>query len=278
MAASKVPSPPGVMGRLPKAVATAVLLLALVAGAYAIGRPAVFVLAVVVVLLALFEALDGIQRAGRRPVMLFGLLCGLALLAVAYAERPELFPVVAVATGIGALVLSLRPGRGRTPASDAAWTVLVVAWIGGGGAGAVSTLMLDPGGVALLVAFVLTVALDDVAAYFAGTTFGRHTLAPSISPAKSWEGVAAGFAGALVAGIVAGALLDELSVVAGLGLGIVCGVFAPMGDLIESLFKREVGIKDSGRLLPGHGGMLDRLDAIIFCALPVYLYFLLLGL
>lgn len=77
---------------------------------------------------------------------------------------------------------------------------------------------------------------------------------------------------AVVGGLAAGALLDDLGIVHGLVMGGICGMLAPVGDLLESLVKREVGIKDSGRLLPGHGGFLDRLDAIIFCAPFVYMY------
>lgn len=241
------------------------------AGAYALGRPAFFVLICVVVLAALFEMFDAVVRAGSRAVLPFGLLAGLALLIAAYLERPALIGVILVATMTGAFVLALRPGRGSKPASDVAWTVLGVAWIGGGGAAAVGIMML-PSGLALLVGFVITAALDDVAAYFVGTRFGRHKMAPSISAAKSWEGVVAGAVAALVGGAVVGALIDPLGPVPGVGLGALVAVLAPVGDLAESLFKREVGIKDSGRLLPGHGGALDRLDAILFSLPAVFVY------
>ena len=77
---------------------------------------------------------------------------------------------------------------------------------------------------------------------------------------------------ALLAGLAFGALADELTLIDGLALGALSAMLAPVGDLVESMFKREMGIKDSGRLLPGHGGLLDRLDAIVFCAPAVYLY------
>jgi phosphatidate cytidylyltransferase len=132
-------------------------------------------------------------------------------------------------------------------------------------------LTLD-GGLNLLVGHVAVAALDDIAAYFVGVRFGAHKLAPSISPAKSWEGFLGGFVTALVAGMVFGALLDELSWLDGLAIATIIGLLAPAGDLSESMAKRELGIKDSGRLLPGHGGFLDRLDAMVFCAPAVLLY------
>jgi phosphatidate cytidylyltransferase len=257
---------------LVQAAVTAVVLVLVVIGFYILGASAFFVLICIVVLLALYELLDALKKSGRRPVIPFGLACGLGLLVVAYLERPAYFGVVLAVTVFGSLLLSLRPGRGQTPASDAAWTVLAVTWICGGGAAATAITRFDPGGLNLLVAMVALVAVDDIAAYFAGTAFGKHKLAPSISPAKSWEGWAGGAVAALGAGVVASLLLDELTLLHGLDMALIVALFNPVGDLVESSAKREIGIKDSSELLPGHGGMLDRLDAIIFCAPAVYLY------
>jgi phosphatidate cytidylyltransferase len=258
---------------LKSAIVTAVVLLGLIAVCYALGTTAFFFLALVVVSIALWELLDALHQAGRRPSVVLGLATGAALMTVAFIERPVLIPVVLVAAVQACFVFALRPGRGATPASDVAWTIGGVAWIAGGGAAAVAMLKLPGDGLELLVGFVLVTAADDVAAYFAGTAFGKHKMAPSISPAKSWEGFAGGLAGALVGGAVFGLLVDRLTTPEGLAIGAVCGLLAPAGDLVESLVKRELGIKDSGRLLPGHGGFLDRLDAILFCAPPVYLFF-----
>lgn len=264
---------PAVGGRsLKEAVVTALILLGLIIVCALIGTTAFFVLVVAVVLLALFELLDGLRQDGRLPVVWFGLACGFAMLLVAYLEKPVYLSVVLAVTMYGAFALALRPARGRAAGSDVAWTLLAVAWIGGGGAGAVSMLMLDDDGLLLLIAYVLITAADDIGAYFTGTTFGKHKLAPSISPAKSWEGWFGGLVCAMAAGVGFAAFLDPLELVDGLALGVIVGLLAPVGDLVESLVKRELGIKDSGRLLPGHGGMLDRLDAILFCAPAAYLY------
>lgn len=257
---------------LKAAVATAVFLLGLIALCYVLGRVAFFYLAFVVVMIALWELLDGLVQAGRRPGVPIGLAAGAGMMIVAFLERPALLPVVMAGVVYASLLFALRPGRGATPASDVAWTVLGVAWIGGGGAAAVAMLRLPASGLDLLVGFVLITALDDIAAFFAGTALGKHKMAPSISPAKSWEGFAGGLAGALAGGAAFGAVMTQLTVAEGLAIGGICGLLAPAGDLVESLVKRELGIKDSGRLLPGHGGMLDRLDAILFCAPAVYVF------
>jgi phosphatidate cytidylyltransferase len=257
---------------LAAAVATAVFLLGLIALAYVLGDVAFFFLALTVVLIALFELYDALVQSGRRPNIPFGIACGAALMAVSFLDRPALIPVVIATTSFGALLLALRPSRGQTPASDAAWTVLGVTWLAGGGAAAVAMLKLPANGLKLLIGFVLIAAVDDIAAYFAGTAFGSHKMAPTISPAKSWEGFAGGLAGALAGGALFGLWLTELTPLEGLAIGGICGLLAPAGDLVESLVKRELGIKDSGRLLPGHGGFLDRLDAILFCAPAVYVF------
>jgi phosphatidate cytidylyltransferase len=259
------------------AIATTVVLLGLVGIAYLLGRRALFVLIAIVVLVALVELLQALRRAGGRPVSQWGAVGGLGALAAAYGGRDRWLVGAMAASALGSFLLALRPARGATPAADVAWTVLAVTWIGGGGAAAVYLMRIAPGGPALLIATLLVVASDDILAYFVGSRVGRHKMAPSISPAKSWEGFAGGFAGALLAGALAGALVVELDWFQGLGLGLVCAALTPAGDLAESLVKREIGIKDSGSLLPGHGGVLDRIDAVLFCAPAVLVYLRLLG-
>jgi phosphatidate cytidylyltransferase len=255
---------------LAQAVATALVLVALLIGSYLLGRPAFFVLVCAVVLLALYEAFAALSKSGRSPVAPFGLACGLALMIASYLEDSKLFLLLLGITVAGSLVLALRPARGETPVVDAAFTTLVVGWIAGGGSAAVAILRL-PGGRLLLIAFVIVVVLSDIGAYFVGTDIGRHKIAPSISPAKSWEGFVAGLVCGLIGGLLVAGVLFKISIPEGLALGTLCAVVGPMGDLVESLFKRELGIKDSGRLLPGHGGMLDRLDAIVLSAPPALL-------
>ena len=272
MGAEAVKAPQTGGRNLPVAVVTALILLALIAICFALGPDAFFVLAAVVILLALYEAMDIAREGGATVLPLFGVISGAAMLATAYFWRPAYLSGVLALTLLGAALLALRPTRGRTPASDVAWTVFAVTWVGGCGAGAVSILRLEDVGLTLLVTVVLLVALGDIGAYFAGTSFGRHKMAPSISPAKSWEGLFGGLALALVAGLAAGTLLDELTTAQGMGLALVGAGFGPVGDLLESMVKRQMGVKDSGRLLPGHGGMLDRLDAILFSMPFAYLY------
>lgn len=259
---------------LKQAVVTALILLALIAVCAVGGRPWFFGLVIAVVLMAVFELLDALVQKGRKPSVPLALAGALVILVVAYQEKFAYIGIALAVATYAAMIYALRPGRGAAAGSDAAWTIFALTWIAGGGAGAVSILVME-GGLALLIASVLIVACDDIGAFFAGTSLGRHKMAPSVSPAKSWEGFAGGIGTALVAGLVAATILDEMTVATGLAIGLIAGLLAPVGDLVESLVKREIGIKDSGRLLPGHGGMLDRLDAIIFCcpAISLYLHF-----
>ncbi|MFN2489949.1 MAG: phosphatidate cytidylyltransferase [Actinomycetota bacterium] len=270
--ASRVRRAPRMGRSLLQAAASAGALLVLVAVAYRLGSFPFFLLVCVVVLAALAELLGALRAGGRRPVVAWGLVCASALLFAAYSQRTSLIVVAVAATAAGSLLLALRPGRGATPASDAAWTLLSVAWIGGGGAAATYILHLEPDGSSLLIAFIVVVALDDTTAFIAGFLFGRHKMAPSISPGKSWEGFAAGLVVAVLGGAAGGVLPTGLEWLQGAGMGLVIGLAAPVGDLAESLVKRELELKDSGRWLPGHGGFLDRLDAMIFCAPLVLIY------
>jgi phosphatidate cytidylyltransferase len=256
---------------LGQAVLTAVILVALLVGSFLLGRIAFFVLVTVLVMLALYELVQMLRTSGRAVFPPIPLAAGVGLLLLAYLRLPEYFAIVAFATMFLSFIAALRADRGPHPGTDVAWSLLAPVWVGGGGAGAVSILML-PGGRLLLVAFVVVVVLGDIGAYFVGVERGRHKIAPSISPAKSWEGFAAGVLSSFIAGTLVAGVLIRISLLEGLGLGLVCAIFGPAGDLVESLVKREIGTKDSSHLLPGHGGMLDRLDAIAFAAVPAYLF------
>lgn len=153
---------------------------------------------------------------------------------------------------------------GRLAAAGAGFIVLVPAGIG------LSHLVtLQPDGRLLLLYLLVLIAAADVGAYFGGRALGKHKLAPHVSPGKTWEGFAFGMlAAAAVA--VAGAFLFERPLWPWLFLCELVALVSVVGDLTESMFKRHVGLKDSGRLLPGHGGILDRIDSLTAAA-PTFL-------
>jgi phosphatidate cytidylyltransferase len=163
--------------------------------------------------------------------------------------------------------LSLAPGRHRPAVALACGVpVLVPAFI------ALARVLLASRGFArgpeMLLWMLLLVFAADIGAFFAGRRWGRHKLAPRVSPGKTWEGALGGLlAVAMVA--LAGTRHFDLPVAAGVGFGCAVGVFSVIGDLTESMFKRAAGLKDSGSVLPGHGGILDRIDSVT-AAGPLY--------
>jgi phosphatidate cytidylyltransferase len=117
--------------------------------------------------------------------------------------------------------------------------------------------------------------LNDTGAYFAGRAFGKHKMLPKASPKKTWEGFAGGMAASIASMFVIRAIgfpTVHLTPLDCLGIGIPAGILGPMGDLSESILKRALGVKDSGNILPGHGGMLDRIDALLFNSVLIFAY------
>jgi len=124
---------------------------------------------------------------------------------------------------------------------------------------------------------ILATWASDTFAYFVGSFFGKHKLAPLISPGKTWEGLGGGVVGSVFAALLI-AYVCSLNVVSSGVLGLLIGIVAPLGDLVESILKRSSGVKDSSQLIPGHGGVLDRFDSILFAVPVVYYYIIIVGL
>ena len=168
---------------------------------------------------------------------------------------------------VGALLRSLAD-RGRTDVVGiVARTVLLGAWLGGLASYALLIRSLD-GAVVLLVAVLGATAAGDIGAYAFGSWLGRRPIAPSVSPNKTWEGFIGGLLAAAVLSAVVLPLDGTSSVLRGAAIGVAVGVAGFLGDLVASMVKRDLGVKDLGRLLPGHGGVLDRVDGLLL-ALPV---------
>ncbi len=186
------------------------------------------------------------------------------------AGWPPVF-VVAVCAAATLSWLVLGPLHLRSHDARGGGVVLAAGWLLGCWVALVALRAIGP--LALLVAMAI-VWVADIAAYFAGRAFGRNKLAPSISPGKTWEGAIGGFVAVAVLGLVVASLpafsstlparlVDEWTVVGALILLVALAALSIVGDLHESLLKRQAGVKDSGTVLPGHGGVLDRIDALV---------------
>jgi phosphatidate cytidylyltransferase len=230
-------------------------------------------LAAVVALVALHE-FYGMTRS-LRPVRLAGYAGTLAAMLGA-VWGPEWALGGFLATFGFAFLFKGLAGTAPTTVSTAA-TVLGVAWIGLGLASLVLIREIPEHGVLAAFTVLLAVFASDTAAYFAGRFLGRHKLAPRTSPGKTWEGLVAGTIVAVLVPFFAFYEQGFLDVVESLVLGGVIAIAAPVGDLFESALKRDAGIKDAGRLLLGHGGMLDRVDALLFAGVASYYVLLAFG-
>jgi phosphatidate cytidylyltransferase len=247
-------------------VIVAALLLPLILLVIWAGGWWVFGLAALAAVLGLHEFYE--MTRGLRPVVLAGYAGTLAAL-VGAEWGPEWALAGFLSTFGFAFVFKGLAGAQPTMLSIAA-TVLGGAWIGLGIAHMILIREIPEHGALAAFTVLLAVFAADTAAYVAGRLIGRHKLAPRTSPGKTWEGLAAGTIAAVLVPFFA--LYEEgfLDVTQSLVLGGAIAVAAPMGDLFESALKRDAGLKDTGRLLLGHGGMLDRLDALLFTAVVSY--------
>ncbi len=235
-------------------------------------------------LLAALEFYKMVAGTKVPPLTYFGLIWTLLFILSCDSElisiiEPHLDPALLTPLLItSAVVLSLiwllvRPQREEALAGWV-WTLAGILYLGWLLSHLVALRGLDDGRNWVFLVLFATFA-SDTAAFFVGRAWGRHKLAPAISPGKTWEGTIAGCLGAIIVSLLF-TLPSCFELPFGYGqailLGFLVSLFGQLGDLVESLFKRNMGVKDSGRLLPGHGGFLDRIDSVVFAGVVVYYY------
>ncbi|MGA9595631.1 MAG: phosphatidate cytidylyltransferase, partial [Acidimicrobiia bacterium] len=230
----------------------------------------------VVLGIAAGEMFAAFIRGGYRPLSIFGFLGIAGAFAGTWAAGPVAVPVALLITTVAVfLFYATVPGR-RAAVENAALTVLVTAWIGGAGAFAFDLLGSEDY-VWLVLALVVTVAAMDIAQFFIGRRIGRRPLAPVVSPKKTVEGYVAGVVVAIAFG-AAFAWAPPFELSDGLLIGVIVAAIGPLGDLAVSVLKRALGVKDMGYILPGHGGVLDRVDAMIFTIPALWIAYSWMGL
>jgi phosphatidate cytidylyltransferase len=258
-------------------LATAGVLVPLILALLFAGPPwgwLLFLLAVTVI--AALE-LFGMTHAGDRAAQAAGVTLTLvAVLAIWFApSEPRVLVAAVVLMPFASVAIALwRLGDLSTAALRLAVTVFGPWWLGAG-IGSIALLRVSAGsdGAAYVVLSLVCAWMSDTGGFFVGRAWGRRKLYPAVSPGKTWEGVGGGLLGSVIGALVLRALvLRALPVSHVLALAVGCGLLGMVGDLGESLLKRSVGVKDSGGILPGHGGMLDRIDAVLVTAPVILLY------
>jgi phosphatidate cytidylyltransferase len=265
------------MNPLLSRVLVVVVLLPLVIGLVYLGGWWLFGLALAGGLLALHELY--VMTRELRPLVLGGYLGFVATLLGLELGGLEWMLGGLLATFVLAFVVYGLGGVRQSATSSFGVTLLGVAWVGAGLGCLLLIRDIPDFGFWAVMAVLFTVFAADTGAFFVGRTFGRHRLAPAISPAKSWEGF---FGGVLAAIGMAFVILykdrdDFLSIPESLLLGLVIALAAVLGDLFESAVKRDFEVKDSGRVLGGHGGVLDRLDSLLWAGPAAYFTILAFG-
>jgi phosphatidate cytidylyltransferase len=237
-----------------------------------------------VILLGVYEFYKVVKYTGVYPFVAIGLIITAAFITGTYFFSSNVYVLLsigAIAVLTGFVIYSLRRFMGGTVAVRWLWTIAGIVYVGWLGSHFIALRGLDYitdiGWKWVMLALFTTFAADTMA-YFIGRAFGKHKMAPSISPGKTWEGAAGGFVGGLGATVllayIFGIDIDWKLIL----LGCLIPVFAVLGDLTESKFKRSTGVKDAGSIIPGHGGILDRLDSLLFVVVVVYYYVLFNGL
>jgi phosphatidate cytidylyltransferase len=265
------------MSPLASRILVAAILLPLVIGVVYLGGWWLFGLALVGGLLALHE-LYTIAR-GLRPLVLAGYLgFVLALLGLQLGGMPWLVGGMLSTFVFMFVVFGLSDVRSSATASFGA-TILGVVWVGTGIGCLLLVRDIPEFGFVAVMAVLFTVFAADTGAFFVGRAVGRHKLAPAISPGKSWEGFVGGVATAVLVSFLVLYVdrEDFLSIPESLVLGVAIALASVLGDLFESAVKRDLQVKDSGKLLAGHGGMLDRLDSLLWAGPAAYFVILAFG-
>ncbi len=287
MADSEQPEPrKSRVGRdLPAAIAVGLLLFGIVAATLVWWPPGFIVVLVVLTSLGAIEVHQALRRVGMTSTLVPVVIGNIAIIGGSYAaaELQEVtnipWHVVLLGTIGGSVLLALiwRMFSGAEGyARDSAASLFTIGYIPLL-ASFVGLILAQQHGVAKVVAVFLCITASDTGGYAAGASLGRHPMAPTISPKKTWEGLAGSFVLATVASVLHFELVMHQPWWQGVLLAIVVVIFGTAGDLIESMIKRDVGIKDMSSFLPGHGGVMDRLDSTLVAAPAAWLLFMLLG-
>lgn len=258
---------------LPVATAVGLGLLGLVGASLWFRKEAFAVLAVVACAAALWELAQAFTRRGVQLPLLPLVVGEVGILVSAYTSGPEALLVAFLLTVGGVVVWRVLDGGGAQALRDAAAAAFATAYVPFL-AGFLMLMLAADDGAQRVALFIVLVVASDTGGYIAGVLFGRHPLAPSVSPKKTWEGLVGSLVLSSAIGVAGMVWVFDAAPLVGIALGVASVATATLGDLAESLLKRDLALKDMGSLLPGHGGVMDRIDGMLLTAPLVYLLLL----
>jgi phosphatidate cytidylyltransferase len=253
-------------------ILTAIIGLPLLVAIIWFGEPWFTLLIAAMAILGSFEFYRMSRHSKIQPLTYFGIVWVLLIVLSPHCPYTPTAPfLITSAIVISLIWLLFRPPKEQA-FNNWAWTMAGILYVGWLLSYWVSLRSLEIGRAWVFWAMFTTFA-SDTCAFFIGRAWGKHNLAPSISPGKTWEGVIGGLLGSIIASLILGIVFSlPLSYWLIAFLGFIISIFAQLGDLVESLLKRNTGTKDSSRLVPGHGGVLDRIDSLIFTGIIVYYF------
>jgi phosphatidate cytidylyltransferase len=258
------PKPRRAGRNLPAAIAVGLLLAALILGTLFTRRSVFVGVIAAAIAIGVLELCRALAQAGARPSRTPLVLGGSVAIVAAYQRGSTALLFGLVATCLACLAWRVAEGA---PGVLRDWTssVFVAAYVPFL-AGFAAMMTAPENGPARIASFIATTVCSDVGGYTAGVLKGRHPMAPTVSPKKTWEGFAGSVLACMICGVALVSTVMEIAWWQGVLFGLAVAVTATIGDLGESLVKRDVGIKDMGHLLPGHGGIMDRLDSLLVTA------------
>jgi phosphatidate cytidylyltransferase len=256
------------------AIITGVVVGVAVIVAFELGTVLAALVATILITIAAAEGYAAFRRGGFHPATLLGLVATVSLMLATYNKGQAALPLVIVMLFAFAMIWYLAGVERTDPIRGIAGTMVVFCWVAV--FGSFATLLLNPTlfphrhGIAFLAGAVITGVAYDVGALVVGRRFGSHPLAPAVSPNKTWEGAIGGAVAAILIAIVVVHFISPWTISKAAALGVVVAIVSPIGDLTESLIKRHLGLKDMSKILPGHGGLLDRIDGMLFILPATY--------
>lgn len=268
------------MSNFLKRTLSGALFVLIIIGAIILGRYSFFAIFLTVTIASLFEFYRMSFKARIRPQYIYGIVLGAVIFVTNYLYASGqighysflgLIPLI-----FSIFIVELFRSHPR-PMHNIAFTILGLLYV------AFPMSLLNYFALSyssyrvgfrtdLLLGFFILVWANDTGAYLVGTSIGKHKLFPSVSPKKSWEGLIGGFLSTLLAAWIISLFFQEISLAHWLVIGMITATMSVFGDLVESLFKRSVGVKDSGKFLPGHGGFLDRFDSLLLAVPVLFVY------